>query len=393
MAAILRELIAKLTEVDLVILAGEAGMTNPMTWAHMVESEEIGNFVEFGELVFTTGIALNESTTLLKVVQKVQKKSACGIIVNLGPYIEEVPEDVITFCKEKDFPLMTVPWRINMANIMRVMTFEITNRQLRDVDFEMAIKNAILYPQDEKMHIKTLQKQLIDTEANFNCIIVQMEYDKRPLKEIKLNKISYLLKNKVAYRYNYLHITTVYNNIVIVVSDSTDEQINLIIQSCKKVIEESKIKVENTHYLVGGQVKGIEKLHISYENAGKLIRVMSCYDSKTDMLEYEDIGIYKLLLEIENKVVIRKYYEETVKAIVEYDNYHNTDLLIVLDKYLKYNGSLKAVAEELFVHRNTVNYKLSKIASLVNCNLSAQEVRTKLEIGIAIYHIFDEELC
>lgn len=393
MSVMLKELIAKLTEVDLVVLAGEVGMTNPMTWAHMVESEEIGNFVEYGELVFTTGIALNESATLLKVVQKVQKKNACGIIVNLGPYIEAVPEEVISYCKEKDFPLMTVPWRINMANIMRVMTFEISNKQLRDVDFEMAIKNAILYPKDEKMYLKSLKKQLIDMEANFNCIIIQMEQDGNPLKEAKLNKISYLLKNNVAYLYSFMHITTIYNNIAIVVSNSTNKQIHDVVQSCRTAIEESKMKVENVFYLVGEQVKGIGKLHISYENAGKLTRIKGCYDKKIDFIQYDEIGIYKLLLEIENEEVIRKYYEETVKSIVEYDNYHKTDLLVVLDKYLKYDGSLKAVAEELFVHRNTVNYKLSKIASLVGCNLSAQEIRTKLSLGIAIYRIFSEELC
>ncbi|MFI3213366.1 MAG: PucR family transcriptional regulator ligand-binding domain-containing protein [Eubacteriales bacterium] len=392
MAVVLKELIEKVTGMELEVLAGGDGTSNSATWVHMVESEAIGNFVEFGELVFTTGIALNEKDTLLKLTQKVQSKQASGLIVNIGPYIEGISKEVIDFCNEESFPLMVVPWKVNMANIMRIISFEITNKQLKDMDFEMAMKNAILYPQEDKMYLKPLQKQLIDLEASFTCIVLHAQFHGEPLKEVKLNKINYLLKNQVGYNYKNVHITTIFNNIVIVASDATKEQIDTIIVSCKEAISTSHIVVEDICYLVGEEVKGIEKLHISYENAAKLHRVKNCHEQSVDVLYYESLGVFKLLLEIENKAVIQKFYEESIRKIVEYDSYHETDLLDTLGKYLKYDGSLKAVAEEMFLHRNTVNYKLSKVESLLECNLSTQETRTKLGIGIAVYRLFEEEL-
>lgn len=392
MAIVLKELISKLTDIDISILAGHEGMVNPVMWIHLVEGEEIADFIEFGEVVFTTGIALNEERTLLRLVKTIYSKKASGIIVNIGPYINTIPEEVIAFCDKEKFPLMLVPWKVSMSKILRSMTFEITNKNLRDMDFEIALKNAILYPAEEKTYRKPLEKQNLDVGGEFSCIVLNAEYEMQPLKEIQLNKIIYQLKNKMGYMYQNIYITIIFNSVVIVISESTKEQVDKVVASCQSLMQMTEIQVDYIGYLVGNQVKGVENLYISYENALKLLRVKNCYDPKKQIMKYEEMGIYKLLMELENKSVIYQYYDETVRAIVEYDTYNASDLLLVLDKYLKHNGSLKKVAEELFLHRNTVNYKLGKIESLTNCNISSQEGRMKLALGIAIYKMYKENL-
>ena len=41
--------------------------------------------------------------------------------------------------------------------------------------------------------------------------------------------------------------------------------------------------------------------------------------------------------------------------------------------YLKYDGSVQKVAEETFVHRNTINYQLAKIKKILGNNLKTFE--------------------
>lgn len=46
--------------------------------------------------------------------------------------------------------------------------------------------------------------------------------------------------------------------------------------------------------------------------------------------------------------------------------------------WLEHDGSIQKVAEELFLHRNTVNYRIQKIRSLVSMDTAIQKTRLLL---------------
>ncbi len=60
---------------------------------------------------------------------------------------------------------------------------------------------------------------------------------------------------------------------------------------------------------------------------------------------------------------------------------------VVLSSYLKNDGSVKATSEQLFIHRNTVNYRLGKIEEITDMNLSSTSDRLQLTVGLMILHI------
>ena len=82
--------------------------------------------MKLDRLTFTTGLGLNENLTLLRLVKEVWRNKASGIVINIGPYISEIGQDVIDFANEKGFPVFEVPWRVRMAEIMRIICFAIT---------------------------------------------------------------------------------------------------------------------------------------------------------------------------------------------------------------------------------------------------------------------------
>ena len=87
---------------------------------------------------------------------------------------------------------------------------------------------------------------------------------------------------------------------------------------------------------------------------------------------------------IEDKEIMKEYYDKTIKPLMDYDLKNASDLTEVLRSYLNHNGSVKDTADELFVHRNTVNYKLNKIEELLDMDLSALDVRLQVSIGFML---------
>ena len=99
---------------------------------------------------------------------------------------------------------------------------------------------------------------------------------------------------------------------------------------------------------------------------------------------YSDMGIYKLLMGIEDKDIIEEYYDKTIRPLLDYDRKNNSDLTVVLRSYLDHNGSVRETADELYVHRNTINYKLNKISEILGMDLSQLDSRLQLRVGFML---------
>ena len=98
------------------LIAGRAGMDNFVRWVHIVEDSEVPDFMHGNELVFTTGIGHKGSGWLLDFVRQLKGKNAAGVVVNIGPYINAVPKDVMEYCECNALPLFVVPWSVRLID-------------------------------------------------------------------------------------------------------------------------------------------------------------------------------------------------------------------------------------------------------------------------------------
>ena len=60
------------------------------------------------------------------------------------------------------------------------------------------------------------------------------------------------------------------------------------------------------------------------------------------------------------------FCNSTAMKLFKYDQDHGTDCLKILESFYKHNGNKAKAADELYMHRNTLTYRLDKIKSIVN---------------------------
>ena len=78
----------------------------------------------------------------------------------------------------------------------------------------------------------------------------------------------------------------------------------------------------------------------------------------------EDLKLELLYYELSNEC-ISTFLSRTIKPILE-----DEELLETLDVYFNDDGSLQEIADKLFIHKNTLKYRLSKIESLLSIQMS-----------------------
>ncbi len=100
-------------------------------------------------------------------------------------------------------------------------------------------------------------------------------------------------------------------------------------------------------------------------------------------LGYEETGTYQLLLPyMTDPVELRRFYNDTVRPLVSYDEQYETDLLGTLSTFLECDANVNATASRLITHRHTVRYRFERVRELTGLDVSSTDGREKLSLGL-----------
>ncbi len=138
---------------------------------------------------------------------------------------------------------------------------------------------------------------------------------------------------------------------------------------------------------VGCGCADIIDLKKSFVEAQEAIRLSGLTANPESVNWFEKLMVYNFLGSGVPKDVLREFYESSVGPLAEFDRENNTNLLETLEVYLLENRSISAAAQRLYIHRNTMNYRINKIKQLLNTDLDDSENLLKLQIGIRIMRI------
>ena len=102
------------------------------------------------------------------------------------------------------------------------------------------------------------------------------------------------------------------------------------------------------------------------------------------LLAFEDTGAYRLLLPAmsEDPAELERFYGETIRPLVDYDEQYETELVATVEAYLDNDGNVAATAKQLFTHRHTIRYRLERVRELCGHDVSGTEGREKLGLGL-----------
>ncbi|MGP4105969.1 PucR family transcriptional regulator [Virgibacillus sp. L01] len=133
---------------------------------------------------------------------------------------------------------------------------------------------------------------------------------------------------------------------------------------------------------VGRGPAGIQKSFLQAEQALHLSETMN---HSHKIIYYNDLGAYRLINQLNGNRELLDFYEETIGVLVKQD-FHN-QLLTTLQTYFYYDEILKLTANSLYIHVNTLKYRINKIESITGCDLKTSEGKMNLFLGLKIHNI------
>jgi carbohydrate diacid regulator len=139
----------------------------------------------------------------------------------------------------------------------------------------------------------------------------------------------------------------------------------------------------NAAVAVGDVKKGVSGLAESYQNASKALAAGKRTNLEPRLYRYNDLHIMLELLTWEVSPSIRKGLSDLVSALLHSDNF--AILAQTFLTYCKCNMNVSETARSLFIHRNTLVYRLERIRELTRLDVTNFEHCLLIYITIKNY--------
>ena len=145
----------------------------------------------------------------------------------------------------------------------------------------------------------------------------------------------------------------------------------------------------NVYLGISQTAKTISDYYSRYKQAVQVIKVLERNNiSHNGLLTYENIGPYAVLNNIQDPYSAKIFVNHYLGSLIQYEEDKNTDLLDTLRAYVNLRGNLKDTAEHLFIHRNTLKYRIQRIREILNMDIDDGSNFFNFVLAFMLYDLY-----
>jgi purine catabolism regulator len=129
---------------------------------------------------------------------------------------------------------------------------------------------------------------------------------------------------------------------------------------------------------------GLLGLRRSFGQAREALSLAQTLFDGDKVFSFGDMGLYHLLNHLQGCDQLQDFYDQVLTPLADYDREHDTQLVPTLEAFFTYLGNVSQTAEALHLHRNSLLYRLERIADICDVDLNDADDRFALQLALKI---------
>ena len=361
------------------LIGGSTGWSNSISWILLIEDNVILRDFTGKDLAVTTGLGFDTEEKLLNLVEGLVARHASGLVVNIGPYVPQIPDSVIRYCDEKGLPLLTVPWSTSLYQMIKDLSMRVFLQSAVDEQISGVLIQVIQEPEAAKLHQEELLPYF-DVDGTFQVVLMSTG-NLDVMDTVERRRISYRMQIYLENITHNAHFFYYDSCFVLVVNDLSETQLRQVIEGFHNNLKH-RMPTSRVAVGIGSMVTDISNLQLAYKRARATVDM--ALRTGQDLLWFDDLGIYRLFTQVTDERLLREMGADMLRPLIEYDQAHGTAYVETLQYYLSGERSIQQVAQQMFTHRNTIIYRINNIKKLLNCDLESPQDRLNYLIACMI---------
>ena len=193
---------------------------------------------------------------------------------------------------------------------------------------------------------------IIDKNNIYKFIIISINnIDKKIIKTLEISLTYLFIDSTIIFKEEYI--------IIFLHNDINYEDINSFFFKNK------------LYGILSTPILDFYNIYTIYNILKKLLNYLIINKNEYILYKESDYIFLSTIISTNDNIVLLSLIHENILKLYKYDIDNNTSLCITLYTYIKCNRSLKECSKELYLHKNTITYRLNKIKDILDDNLDS----------------------
>lgn len=352
--------------------AGADGMKHAIRWIYFadclqcVKSEyKVEEYIHGGEFVVLTNRSVtDDKKKLMTLIGKMEKYGISALGINEG----QISEELIKYCESKNLPLFELPEKFPLVDLSQILCHRLVLEE-NNKNIEEQVFSSILDAEHLNRDSVLAQARYLNIDLSGKFCVVEFAFAMdtndngdfltmgQDLRRIISMEFSFYIKDVL------LLLQT--GSVLALVSTERISEDNL-----KEILRRIVNTAWKRHHMlvdigIGNAVQYLEDVKESRREASVAIKVAEITKGDEHIFFYKEQGIYTMISKIQDSRFLDEFIDKHIGRLIRADEINNGSLCKTLESYLNHNCNAKETAEALFIHRNTLNYRMHKIRGIL----------------------------
>lgn len=383
-------LIQQLYMKNVQILAGKRGLQNQVDGISFFEDIENGVNMAKNTVIFTNQhfFSICGERDYQKIITTYVRMRVAALCFKL-PEKQVIPENFIRAANRYSLPVLTLPSDTIVSSVISGIAYEIFYRNGYNLSMSYEdnfIQEMILTEQDSQMMIKRARMMGIKVDEYLAVMLVCP----------KKTAVAYDICSYCKEVWGSNCFTCSRNGIAMVVVrmkqpfETTRDRLRVRAEELYDLLKK-KFPSESVNIGVGHCYESVSELRKSYYEAKSALLAGKMKHMNRGVFCYDQMGIYRILFDLKNRDELYQVQSETAGVLKKYDEEYGTEFLTTIRTYFEEFCSVQGTAKALFVHYNTIRYRINKIQEIFGWNLMDMGDCVYLFIGLNADEYLEEE--
>jgi len=171
--------------------------------------------------------------------------------------------------------------------------------------------------------------------------------------------------------------TALKDNMIIVLANPQNQQ------QLEKIKQGMKDLAQKHHAIIGMSPRfgNLNDLPLNSIRASDTLSTAQLLYGIDALYDYDVFRLQTMLLKTCQHIDPSEFCHEALDILLDNDKQYKTSYYATLYEFVRAGGELSRAAKNLFIHRNTLTYRLNKIADLIHVDLDSDDMRMFLYLS------------
>jgi len=357
------------------LIAGEKGLHRVVSWTYMVQTRPYADHMNQGNFALMVVDYIRfDFAEAARSMEELNELGISGLAVSVANDREEVPERMIERANELELPLFFVRWEgasfVDIAQSIGSLIIQTGMENKKTGDY---LYNLLFGYEINDKYVEKISGQFgLDFSRPYRVGVIVI--DRKYGVNLERDEHTYeyyvdCMNREINSMKGSFMFMRFLNKFVLLFEAQENKEIEHELEQLLRRLDDRpqfKGLIRST-CILGAAYRDPRDFGQSYQEAKNLIARKELLPNPRNkkVLSASSMGIYKYMFNSGNQAEILSYCNEKLRKLEEYDHANGTFLQDTLLAYYMNGFSVGKTAEALFIHRNSLQYRLNKIEELL----------------------------